>query len=148
MTRISFRPTQGQRLIYPAIGVILALTQLLDDQIGLAIAFLVAFGALYLAQSRFGLDLTDEALVMHGLTTRAIPWPEIERIETRRTLGTTLVRPVLRDGSAPMTRAPYTSFIGADSEFEAKVARIREFWRGHGGPTEPPPPEPPPAQAR
>jgi len=122
-----------QILLYPGVGILLATSQLLSGNPAFAVVLLIAFGVISLLQTRWGIDLTPQALVMRGITRREIPWSEISGIESDSLLGTTMVRPHLVDGSRPRARAPLTGFLQRDPEFEAKLARIEEYWREHGG---------------
>lgn len=133
MTACEFRPTSSQLLLYPAVGLLLAASQLLSGNPVAAAVLLVAFAVISVMQARWGSDLTPEALVVRGITTRVIPWSEITGIETGSVLGTTLIRVRRANGSRTQMRAPLTGFLQRDPEFPAKFTQIEGCWREHGG---------------
>jgi hypothetical protein len=120
-----------QRLLAPVLGTLVGLMQLQLDQVAVAVVIFVITLVGTSAQAGYGVELTPQALVMNGLTRRAIPWSEIEAFEIARAWGATVLRPRLADGSRPRLRAPVTGGPLRDPEFDAKVVRIEEYWEQH-----------------
>jgi len=76
----------------------------------------------------FGVELTEEALVMRGPRKRVIPWRAIDSIEPTRYWGATMVG-VRHRGRMRKLRAPYHQrFLAPDPDFDAKARTIYETW--------------------
>jgi hypothetical protein len=75
-----------------------------------------------------GVDVTEDALVMHGLRRRVLPWRRIDWVGEVSQLGTHRVA-VRCGGRLRMLRAPYHHrLLAPDPDFEAKVRTIHDAW--------------------
>jgi len=75
----------------------------------------------------FGVTLTPDALVSHGMRRRVLPWSEITGITKDNLLGTRRVVVHLRDGRTVRLRAPIGGFPW-DPDFERKFHTIGQWW--------------------
>jgi hypothetical protein len=82
--------------------------------------------------------LTAFGVAVRKNGTRQIPWQAIRYIDTKRTLGTTLVRLHLFDGKIQKLPAPLTWFAQPDPEFATKLAALQQWWMYYTGQFQPP----------
>jgi hypothetical protein len=75
----------------------------------------------------FGVTLTSEALISHGLCRRVLPWSEITGITRGSRMGTRRVEVHLCDGRTVRLRAPLGGFPW-DPDFERKFHTIGQWW--------------------
>ena len=92
--------------------------------------------------SRTGVTLRPDALFLHGIRTRVLPWAAIDWIAPERELGAWILR-VRCAGRLYRLRAPYhQAFLAPDPEFTAKARVLYDYWLAHRGATWQPPPDP------
>lgn len=155
---IRYRPRTRQLpwLILVAPGAFFASALMEEDgrtgALAAALLLAVAMAVELRWLSRTGVTLRPDALVLHGIRTRVLPWAAVDWITTERELGAWIVR--VRGGGRPYRlRAPYhQAFVAPDPDFTAKARALYDYWVAHRGATWQPPadpwlrsPAPPPA---
>ena len=132
---IRIRSTVGQwAWLVGALSVLLLLTQggltlLFSDPSGptaratvsSAATFCVVWGVSAALVYRWqGVTLTPQALRVHSLSPRTIPWPDIDSVTADRVLGTTYVIVTETSGRRTRLRAPCTGLLAWDGAFDRK----------------------------
>ena len=110
------------------------------EQMFVSIGSFVAVWAVLSALIHYwqGVTLTREALHVHSLQSRVIPWPDIASVSTGRLLGTTCVIVSEHSGRSTRLRAPTTGLLAWDPDFDAKFQTItawHQALRESGDPT-------------
>ncbi|MER6333210.1 hypothetical protein ABT298_28585 [Streptomyces sp. NPDC001034] len=103
---------------------------LLSRVLGALVAIALLLGAGFLSLGR-GVVLTADHLVVRGLRPRTVPWDEIQGITVERHRGGR--RPVVLGADSRRTPLPVPR-VGRvlwDSEFEAKIRTLGDWWRAH-----------------
>lgn len=136
MSEIRFNLSVRQRMIYLVLGGVMTLAGILITLVGGFSALIVVglvFVVYFFAFARFGATIDATGVRVRGLTTKHIPWQQIENVETFSLLGTTGVKLRLAGGRGQNLRAPVTGIGQRDPEFETKLATIRQWWQHYTG---------------
>ncbi|MFF2999322.1 hypothetical protein ACFVTC_32945 [Streptomyces sp. NPDC057950] len=80
-----------------------------------------------------GVTLTPEAVVVHNLRRRTIPWADVAEVAVEPVTGGRRVVLYETDGRRTPLRMPSSGFLSRDRRFDDKVATIRSWWLAHGG---------------
>ncbi|MET8287304.1 hypothetical protein AB0M86_15850 [Streptomyces sp. NPDC051639] len=103
---------------------------LLGRTLGALVALSLLLGAAFLSFGR-GVTLTADHLVVRGLRPRTVPWAEIQGIAVERHRGGRRLVILEAGGHRTPLPAPRVGRVLWDSEFEAKVRTLRQWWRAH-----------------
>jgi hypothetical protein len=136
---IRFRQTGGQQL-QSAIPMLLVLAAELGvfshrdpDVLRVFWPFPLIYLTVTLLGTRgYGVELTEESLVMRGLRTREIPWTSIRDITVTSMLGTKQVQLWMDDGKTTKLRAPISGFP-YDPRFDRKLSTLLTWWQMRRG---------------
>ncbi len=79
----------------------------------------------------FGATLTGEALLVHSLRRRAIPWNRIAAVQVERFMGGQRVVVYEFDGRSTPLRMPSNALLSWDRAFPNKAAFIGHWWLTH-----------------
>jgi hypothetical protein len=80
-----------------------------------------------------GVTLTPEAVVVHNLRRRTIPWTSVAEVAVEPFAGGRRVVLYETDGRRTPLRMPSSGFLSRDRRFDDKAATIRSWWLAHGG---------------
>ncbi|WP_159064505.1 hypothetical protein [Streptomyces olivochromogenes] len=80
-----------------------------------------------------GVTLTSEAVVVHNLRRRTIPWANVAEVAVEPFTGGRRVVLYETDGRRTPLRMPSSGFLSRDRRFDDKVATIRSWWLANGG---------------
>ncbi|MGW1070144.1 hypothetical protein ACWD4F_37280 [Streptomyces aureus] len=100
--------------------------------LSLVMVFLVLF-ELWVLGRYVGVTLTREAVVVHNLRRRTIPWTAVAEVAVEPVFGGRRVVLYETDGRRTPLRMPSTAFLASDRRFDDKVATIRSRWLAAGG---------------
>ncbi len=132
MNEIRYDLSVGQRMIYLIAGIVMVAAGVLATLAGRFSIFLViglVFIAYFFLFAKFGATIDTTGVHVRGLSTKHIPWQQIQGVETFSMLGTKGVKLVLAGGGSKKLRAPITGIGQKDPEFDTKVATIRQWWQ-------------------
>ncbi|MFH7340219.1 hypothetical protein [Streptomyces sp. KHY 26] len=80
-----------------------------------------------------GVTLTPEAVVVHNLRRRTIPWSRVAEVAVEPFTGGRRVVLYETDGRRTPLRVPSSGFLSRDRRFDEKAAAIRGWWLAGGG---------------
>lgn len=100
--------------------------------LSLVMVFLVLF-ELWVLGRYVGVTLTREAVVVHNLRRRTIPWTAVAEVAVEPVFGGQRVVLYETDGRRTPLRMPSTAFLSRDRRFADKAATIRSWWLADGG---------------